>query len=89
MWHVALVTSIGILLIALILIGLSIRGKRIFALSSINALIISVFVASAIIFIPIYAEVFCLDNVVVRWFKTIVISMHHAIRLFLLIAILI
>lgn len=82
MWHVALVTSIGILLIALILIGLSICGKRIFALSSINALIISVFVASAIIFIPIYAEVFCLDNVVVRWFKTIVISMHHAIRLF-------
>lgn len=82
MCHVALVTSIGILLIALILIGLSIRGKRIFALSSINTLIISVFVASAIIFIPIYAEVFCLDNVVARWFKTIVISMHHAIRLF-------
>ena len=82
MWHIALVTSIGILLIALILIGMSVRGKRNFALSPINTLTISVFVSSTITFIPIYAEIFCLDNAVVRWFKTIVISMHHAIRLF-------
>lgn len=82
MWHIALIISIMILLIAIIFIGMSACSKRKFTLSPINTLMIGVFFASTIIFIPIYAEVFSLDNVVTRWFKTIVISMHHAIRLF-------
>lgn len=83
MWHICLYSSIAILLFVVIILIMAARGKRSIAISPINALMIGVFVASTIMFIPIYAEAFGSDNIFVRYFKTIIISMHHTIRLFI------
>ncbi len=83
MWHICLWGSIAVLLSATILSIMAARDKRNFAVSPINALMIGVFVASTIMFIPVYAEAFGSDNIFVRYFKTIIISMHHTIRLFI------
>lgn len=83
MWPICLYSSIAILLSVIIFLIITVRGKRSFALSPINTLMIGVFVASTIMFIPVYAEAFASDNIFVRYFKTIIISMHHTIRLFI------
>lgn len=83
MWHICLYSSIAILLFVVIILIMAARGKRSITISPINALMIGVFVASTIMFIPIYAEAFGSDNIFVRYFKTIIISMHHTIRLFI------
>ena len=48
---------------------------------SINVLIVSVFVSATSLFIPIYYEIFSGDSL--SWMKTVLISMHNAIRLFI------
>jgi len=83
MWHICLGGSIAVLLSVVICSVISTRGKKNGTLSPINALMIGVFVASTIMFIPIYAEAFASDNIIVRCFKTIIIAIHHTIRLFI------
>lgn len=83
MWHICLSSSIVILLSAIIFLIMTTQGRQNFVLSPINTLMIGVFAASTVMFIPIYAEAFGSDNIFVRCFKTIIISMHHTIRLFI------
>ncbi len=83
MWHICLYVSIIILLSAIIIAVVGARSKRSFILSPTNTLMIGVFVAATIVFIPVYAEAFWEDNIFVKYFKTLTISVHHAIRLFI------
>ena len=50
-------------------------------LKSINVLIVSVFISASVMFVPIYYNIFRGDSL--AWLKTALISMHNAIRLFI------
>lgn len=83
MWHICLGGSIAVLLVAVALSTTAARGKKSGALSPMNTFAIGVFLASTIMFLPVYAEMFEGDNLWVRCFKTVIISVHHTIRLFI------
>ena len=57
------------------------RKARVVRFKSLNMLIVSVFVSATALFIPIYSRIFQGDSL--SWIKTILISMHNAIRLFI------
>ena len=56
------------------------KSKRI--LTPTNVLAVGIFLTCVAIFIPVYKDVYINDIVWLRWFKTACISIHHAIRLF-------
>ena len=57
----------------------SMRNQRV---PSIKMMVIAVFAAIAVLFMPIYGRTFDAEPIVMRIFKTILISTHQAIRLF-------
>ena len=73
----------AVLLAVAINLLISANSKKKAGISPINVFMIGVFAAITLMFIPIHAESFAFDNILVRCFKTFIISMHHAIRLFI------
>lgn len=57
------------------------RNSTSIRFKSLNSLIVSVFISASTLFIPIYSQIFQGDPL--SWLKTLLISMHNAIRLFI------
>lgn len=83
MWFLCFGASVAVLLITVFLSLIRLRQKKDTALSPLNTMLIGVFIASVLVFVPIYAELFETEPLPQGWFKTVVISIHHAIRLFI------
>lgn len=84
MWHICLLLSMGIFCMVTVLSFTTLRKNRRAVLSPINALIIGVFVSSVIMFVPFYMQAFENDGLLFRCFKTLIISVHHTVRLFIM-----
>lgn len=81
MWYVCL--SLSILLIIAINTYIAYTGARkTRKVSVINILLCTVFIADALVFFPVYYNMFDGDANLARVLKTIFVSLHHAIRLF-------
>ena len=79
MWQVFLVLSVLVITSSFIYI-LLIKDKE---GKSINIILCAVFVSNTLIFFPMYYEMFKNDIGFPHLFKTVFVSMHHAIRLFI------
>ena len=78
MWQVFLTLSIMIVVASFFCLS---KNKKV-KLSSANVLFAAVFIANTLIFIPINYTIFSQGTFFPSILKTILISMHHAIRLF-------
>lgn len=79
MWQVFLVLSILIIVSSSIYV-LLFKNKNIKSISIIPS---AVFISNTLIFLPIYYVIFKNDVAFPHLFKTVFVSMHHAIRLFI------
>lgn len=79
MWQVFLVLSILIIASSSIYV-LLFKNKNIKSISIIPS---AVFISNTLIFLPIYYVIFKNDAAFPHLFKTVFVSMHHAIRLFI------
>ena len=79
MWQVFLVLSVLVMASSLIYI-LFFKNKK---SKAINIILCTVFVSNTLVFLPIYFEMFRNDFGIPHLFKTVFVSMHHAIRLFI------
>ena len=82
MWYFCFAVSVIVLLSVAAFSVISSRTAKSNTLPPMNILMLGVFFASVIMFIPIYADSFASDNIIAKWFATIVIAIHHTIRLF-------
>ena len=82
-WTICLFLSLAVFLCgagkALLLRGAKNKGRRF--LNPVNTLVISSFLAATVMFFPIYHEIFAEDPL--RILKTFLLSVHNAIRLFI------
>ncbi len=82
MWYICLSVSVAVFIISIIAAFASnkYKGKLI---KPLQIMTVGVFAAVALLFVPIYTDAFNADGIVVKPIKIIFISMHHAIRLFI------
>ncbi len=81
MWQVFL--SLSILVVILAVLHVLCNRDKDNKITPINTIMCAVFIANTFIFIPVYYEVFKNDTGLPILLKTVLISMHHAIRLFI------
>lgn len=82
MWEVFLTLSFCTVLASLAYaLYNKIKGKK--SGFPLNVILCTVFAANTLIFVPIYYDFFAGDNGIFHFFKTIMVSLHHAIRLFI------
>ncbi len=82
MWPMFLTLSILTIFVALAYIFFD-RQNHKKLITPMNTILCSVFIANTLMFIPMYYEMFKNDAEIITGLKTILISMHHAIRLFI------
>lgn len=82
MWQVFLSLSVTFTVVGLTYIFIA-RNRAELKVSPVSFLLFAIFIANTLIFIPMYYEFFCDEEVFSLFFKTIFVSLHHAIRLFI------
>ena len=83
MWSVCFFLSLITFILTVLFTVYAKYDKKKFSISSINILIIGVFISSVIAFLPFYKHTFSSDGTLLKWFKTVLISIHHTIRIFI------
>lgn len=82
MWQLFLMLSIAVLLVGIALAIFSVKRKGI-QVSPVKIVMCAVFVSNTLIFVPMYYKMLGNDVAFSSAVKTILISLHHAIRLFI------
>ena len=82
MWQVFLTLSVITVVASFLYILIHRRDKKA-KVSPVNVILIAVFVANTLMFVPVYYTAFNIDTGFSLIFKTILVSLHHAIRLFI------
>ena len=81
MWYVFLTLSVLTVITGFVYIFINRNNKKL-KIAPINTVLCAVFVSDVLIFIPVYYSIFSMSTNVPLIIKTILGSMHHAIRLF-------
>ncbi len=83
MWYICLIISAVIIGVSVWNVLPFVKGKNSKSVSAINVLLAGCMSAGVVMFLPIYNEMFASEHVVSRVFKTILVSAHHVIRMFI------
>ncbi len=82
MWQVFLTLSVITVVASFLYLLMSRKDKKA-KISPVNVILFAVFVANTLMFIPVYYTEFSIDTGFSLFLKTILVSIHHAIRLFI------
>lgn len=82
MWYICLSLSILLIVVTCIYLAFA-KAKRQRTISVINILLCSVFVSNTLVFLPLYYDMFVDSAALPQFLKSILVSMHHTIRLFI------
>ena len=83
MWHICLAVTIAIVAVSVAIAFKMSRQRKNNLLSPSNVIMVGTFLSSAVMFVPIYADAFRNDGIVVKIVKTFFVSLHHSLRLFI------
>jgi len=81
MWYVFLMLSVLLIVSTVMYLVFNMANKA-RSVSAINVLLCAVFLANTLIFFPMYFEMFAGKSALIRVLKTLFVSLHHSVRLF-------